>query len=320
MSKYVKISLFIIVVAGAVVYFAAKGFSSFIAATKPKENVSGPTVTYLSSTKSPETVASVRTTTASVAPAKIISYAPVASKPILASQDNLGYSIPSGYTRAEISPFYQKVRIFSVSPSLYSNYPSQIRLYSYFTKTSERIDVTGWKIKSNKNEVTIPQAANLYDLLGFSVDSDIIFGPNSYIDVYSNSSAVNRNLRLNKCSGYLENDFSFVPSLPRSCPLITRPEISNLSGQCQSYIMSLNSCQIPSVSVYNSFPGGDDGNKCRAFLGNLNYASCVKENRNDADFYLNDWKVWVGKNILDAQHDTVKLFDSAGLLVDQHIY
>lgn len=323
MSKYVKIFLFIIVVAGAVAYFATKGFSSFVAATKPRENVnvSGPTITYVSSAR-PSSANVPSQIIQTTFPVKTSSYKVTLPTPkqTLTFLSNLGYSLPSGYIRAEISPFYQKVRISSASPSLFSNYPSQIRLYSYFSRTNERIDITGWKIKSNKKEITIPQAVNLYDLSGFSADADIVLNPNSYVDIYSNTSAVNRNLRLNKCSGYLENDFSFLPALPKNCPLISRSAISSLSGQCQSYIMSLNSCQIPSISVYNSFPGGDDGNKCRAFLGNLNYNSCVKEHRNDADFYLNDWKVWANQSILDAQHDTIKLFDSAGLLVDQYIY
>ena len=324
MPKFAKIFLFILVVAGAIIYFSAKGFTAFNA-NRPQERISSsPVITYAVSTNSfePGVSVQIKSVSANTAPSQTKTYKTVSYSyaQTFAPQEVPGYSVPNGYTSAQISPFFQKVRISSAYSSFFANYPSEIRLYSYFTQNSQRIDITGWKLKSNKNEIIIPQAVNLYELSGYSVDSDIILEPNSDVSIYSNSSAVGRNLRVNKCMGYLENDYSFVPSLSKTCPSISRSAISTLSGECQSYILSLNSCQIPSVSVYNSFPGNDDGNKCRAFLSNLNYNSCVREHRNDSDFYLNDWRVWANRQILDAQHDTVSLFDSNGLLVDQYIY
>ncbi len=229
-------------------------------------------------------------------------------------------SIPVGYTRAQLSPYFQKIRISSAYFSSFSGYPSQIQLYSSLSK-NENVDITGWKVKGNiGKEIIIPQAVNLYDLSGSLYNSDIILSSSGYVSIYGNSSVINRNLRLNKCIGYLENDYDFIPQLPRNCPQISRSSVQYLSGQCQSYILSLGSCQVPDISFYNSLPGNDAGNACRLFLGNINYYSCIKEHRNDSDFYLNDWRVWAGKNILDSQHDTIKLFDNNGLLVDQYIY
>lgn len=327
MSKFVKTFIFILVVAVAVIYFAARGFTSFNT-NKPQEKVSEPPViTYVAPTDSFWPIVSnisnqIKTVATNAGSTETKTYKTISYtyKGVSTQQKISGYAIPNGYTYSQISPFFQKIRISEVYSSAYSVYPSQIKLASYFTQKSQRIDITGWKIKSNKNEIIIPQAVNLYDLLGYAVDSDIILEPNSYVNIYSNTSAVNKNLRLNKCMGYLENDFAFMPSLERGCPAISRASIAYLSGTCQSYILSLNSCQIPSIATYNSFPGGDDGNKCRAFLSNLNYTSCVKEHRNDIDFYLNDWRVWANRQILDPQHDTVSLFDSTGLLVDQYIY
>lgn len=325
MAKFVKIFIFIVVVAAAVIYFAARGVTSFNAG-KPQEKISeAPVITYVAPSADsfwPAISNQIKSISTNIVTPQVKTYKTVSYSYTQTStpQETPGYSIPNGYTRAQISPFYQKVRISSVYPSIYSGYPSQIELASYFTQKSQIIDITGWKLKSNKKEVVIPQAINFYELSGYSVDSDIILRPNSNVSIYSNSSAVNKNLRLNKCMGYLENDYSFMPSLGRSCPSISRSSMAYLSGDCQSYILSLNTCQVPPVSVYNSFPGGDDGNKCRAFLSNLNYNSCVKEHRNDLDFYLNDWRVWVNRQILDSQHDMVSLFDSSGLLVDQYIY
>jgi len=143
---------------------------------------------------------------------------------------------------------------------------------------------------------------------------------NNYVNIYSGFSPINRNLRLNKCTGYLENNFTFNPSLPQDCPSISRSEISYLSGQCQSYLLSLWGCKLPDYSFYNLLPGNDDGNNCRNFLNNINYTSCLQKHRSEADFMSNEWRVWINENILDSQHDRVLLFDTQGQLVDQYTY
>jgi hypothetical protein len=298
MGNFIKITFFLLIVVALAIWFFSGSSTFFNSAPAEKISVSPATQTNNS------------------APAINSNFV----QPIQQSQEIPDSLIPSGYTRGELSPFFQKIRISSVSYSSFSGYPSQIQIYSNLSK-NENVNITGWKIKSNTGkEIIIPQAVNLYDLSNFLYDSDIILSASGYVSIYGNSSIISRNLRLNKCIGYLENDYDFVPQLPRNCPQASRSSVQYLSGQCQSYVLSLGSCQVPDVSFYNSLPGNDSGNACRAFLSNINYYSCVKEHRNDLDFYLNDWRVWVGKNILDSQHDTIKLFDNKGLFVDQYIY
>lgn len=87
--------------------------------------------------------------------------------------------------------------------------------------------------------------------------------------------------------------------------------------------MSLGSCEIPSADNYNSFPGTDQGNTCRAYLNTISYGNCFNKYRNDGDFLLNEWWLWIDKNtfdIFDLRHDAVRLFDKEGKLVDQYVY
>ncbi len=230
------------------------------------------------------------------------------------------YLIPQGYTREQLSPYFQKIRISSAYASWWGGYPSQISFYSYLSG-NEKIDITGWRIKSNIGEILVPKAVNIYEPAGFAMPEDIVFLGNSYLNIYSNFSPISRNLRLNKCIGYLQNSYDFNPALPQSCPLpYSRSEISYLSGQCQSYIFSLGGCRLPDVSFYNLLPGNERGDACRNFLNNVSYNSCFEKHRSDLDFFSNEWRVWTGQNILDPQHDRVRLFDNQGLLVDQYIY
>jgi len=244
------------------------------------------------------------------------------------------YLIPAGYTRQQLSPYFQKIRISSAYVSSYINYlASQFQLYAYLPtgqaglSNGERIDITGWKVETNHGGFTIPQAVNIYAPLGSygsSPEENINIPGNANISIYSDKSPVGANFRLNKCTGYLANNYSFNPSLPQICPTISRSEISYLSGQCQNYIFSLGSCKEPNISIYNSFPGNDEGNACRQFLSNINAITCFQKHHGDADFLSNEWRIWMNwtgiNSILDSQHDTVRLLDKSGLLVDQYIY
>ena len=231
------------------------------------------------------------------------------------------YEIPNDFKREQLSPYFRKVRISSASAYSTADYPSKISL-NYYLSTDETINITDWKIKSNKGEIEIPKAIDNYDLSVLSVPKDIILQNYGYINIHSNKSAVNQNIRLNKCAGYLENFYNFVPSLPQSCPLIyeSRSEISGLAGYCQSYIYSIGSCKLPDAAIYNSFPGTEEGNACRNYLNTISYGSCLKKHSKDDDFFKNEWWLWVDKIILDQTHDRLRLFDEKKLLVDEYIY
>lgn len=231
------------------------------------------------------------------------------------------YEIPNDFKREQLSPYFRKARISSASAYSTVNYPSKISLNSYLN-SGEIINITDWKIKSNNGEIKIPKAVDNYDLSISAVPKDIILQNYSYLNIYSNKSAINQNIRLNKCAGYLENFYNFIPSLPQNCPIIyeSRSEIAGLAGYCQSYIYSLGSCKLPDATIYNSFPGTNEGNACRAYLNTISYGACLKKHSKDEDFFKNEWWVWVDKIILDPIHDRLRLFDEKWLLVDEYIY
>ncbi|MEE8131527.1 MAG: hypothetical protein V3T98_00535 [Candidatus Paceibacterota bacterium] len=229
--------------------------------------------------------------------------------------------IPHGFTREQLSSYFQKIRISSVSPNRSQSvlYYSTIRFSSRLSG-DETMNITGWKIKSNRHEIIIPQAIRNYSPLTWKPEQDIVLSKSNYVYIYSNKSAFGKNLRLNKCIGYLEDTYGFNPSLPQNCPSIPRQEYSYLLGECQSYIRSLRGCELPDVSFYNSLPGTSEGNECRAFLNTISHGSCYKKYRYDSDFLSNEWRVWVDADILGPQHDRVLLYDKDGLLVDEYSY
>lgn len=220
--------------------------------------------------------------------------------------------IPPGYTAAQLSPWFHQVRLGGVSQQ-------QISLSAYGSSgQSGTIDLTGWEVKTNRGGIFIPQATIIYEPIGAAVLSDIILPLNQSQNVYLYSSSAPVNLRLNKCLGYLNTTRQFNPPFPTNCPYVNRSSISNFSGACQNYILSLNSCQSPDFGSAN-FPKNDY--QCETFLKDrFNYESCVTEHHGDADFFANEWRVWVGNSPLDRFHDNVVLLDRSGLVVDWYSY
>lgn len=303
MASFLKGVFFLIIIVGIVIYFISN----------PPTLFKGTPLEKIFSSSSQSTTSK----SASSAPQKTSVPQTEVSNQIPSSQ------IPPGYTIAQLSPYFKKVRISSAYASNYSGYPTQFDLYSSFSN-GEKIDITGWDIATNHGSLRIPQAVNDYDFSNLSPQQDIVLSSNSHVYFYSNKSPINVNFRLNKCIGYLENNYVFNPALPRNCPTINRSQVSYLAGYCQNYIFSLGSCAVPSIAKYNSFPGNEEGNACRQFLGNISANNCYRDHRNDSDFLSSEWRVWFNwtgiNNILDSAHDRVRLFDENGLLVDQYIY
>jgi hypothetical protein len=140
--------------------------------------------------------------------------------------------IPAGYTLKDLSPYFHQVRIGSVSPGSESSIGS-IALYASITDDSERIDVTGWLLKTNVGGVYIPQAVASYSPVGISTPGDIYLRKNYRVTMYSSVTSIGVNILLNKCIGYLQNTATFNPPLPSNCPSIQRSDVANFTGQCQ---------------------------------------------------------------------------------------
>ncbi len=223
--------------------------------------------------------------------------------------------IPAGYTAAQISPYFQKVRIAGISAATPYNYGT-ITLDDEDYNSTSTIDVTGWEIKSSIGNEFVPQAVNLYDPTGLAPASDIFLKTGDTVYLYSTSAPFN--LRLNECTGYMAHVADFVPALPQTCPSIPQSQLQSFSGVCQNYLSSLWGCQVPDMSS-PQIPQTDYA--CMQYLeNNFTYRSCFNQHSTDANFLGNQVWVWTGANIVNQYHSIVVLFDKNGLLVDRYSY
>lgn len=226
-------------------------------------------------------------------------------------------NIPQGYTISQISPYYGKIHLGSVyAPAGF--YQGQVSLYANFYD-DEAINVSDWKLQARQGSQIVPQAINVYDPSGLTAESDIILRSGDYLNIYTSvTSAIGKNLRLNKCTGYLQNTNHFNPALPMNCPspVTDRSQISNFTGICQDYLLSFYGCKLPDPNVI--LPQSDSG--CLAFLNNINYKGCYDGHISDSDFLSHEFRAWVGGSFLDSRHDKLELLDRNGLLVDLYQY
>ncbi|MBI5079515.1 hypothetical protein HZB06_02490 [Candidatus Wolfebacteria bacterium] len=313
MANFLKILIFFLIIVLVVIYFFIKspfftsqpreGGSSFSFFRPPmtQKDLPAPVATY-KSYQSPVYASTTRS----------------AIQPAIPS-----YLIPEGLRQEQLSPFFNKIKIGLVSISSWTNYPSTVRLYSSSLTGGEKINISGWKLKSNRGEILINRAVEIYSPQGLNNESDIVLSSAGIVNIYDGENPISRNLRLNKCAGYLQNFYDFKPPLQQNCPAIPRSSYVHLSGECQTYVMSLGSCQLPKTSFVNILPGNEQGNNCRMYLNAIGYNACFNKHRYDNDFLSNEWRIWIGGNIsdvFDQRHDRIRLFDKNGLLADEYVY
>lgn len=223
---------------------------------------------------------------------------------------------PSGFTVSDLSQYFDGVRIASVRR------PDRYGIGGELTITvgstvSSGVDVTGWTIRSNRGSITIAGANATVNPVN---QSRIVIRPNTSAVFYAAWSSFVKNIELNTCSGYLNDLYAVAPELPNSCPRPARSELVSFSGECQNFINSLSSCEVPDPAELNRFTGSRDAG-CRTFMNNFTYERCVARYRDLPNFYSDGWRVWMGLELkFDPSHDRLFLLDTAGKLVDEYIY
>jgi hypothetical protein len=221
-----------------------------------------------------------------------------------------------------LSPYKGIISIGSVSRS--SN-PSQeyITLRSN-ASTGTTVDITGWTLisMSTGNSVTIPKGTYLVFANSLNSEENIRLSSGEKVYLITGSSPNGMSFRVNKCSGYLTQFQTFVPSIANSCPRARNEDLSSIpniisNDACFDYINSLPSCKIPS-NIPLTWTA-----ECTKFLNTkLNYTSCVNDHKNDSDFYKPEWRVYLkrGQSVWKDRREHIVLYDTSGNFVSEFKY
>jgi hypothetical protein len=236
---------------------------------------------------------------------------------------------PLGFTVAQLSPYYQKARLITLThPYSYADTRAQFTV-SYDGGGSSTVDITGWTLKGNGTYgISIPTAILDYQQSTFGYNTStnrgtdhIVLRSGDRASFYSWAGQMNGlSFRLNKCTGYLNEQYAFNPSLPNECPRIDDSRVVLYSGKCQDFIRSMSTCKMPNFDAVNQITGPNDA-ECKALILKQNYSGCYSAHRNDPDFFSREWRVWMNQNFpFDFLHDRVVLYDNEGKVVDVYIY
>ncbi|MCS7184011.1 MAG: hypothetical protein NZ866_01525 [Patescibacteria group bacterium] len=241
------------------------------------------------------------------------------------------------YIYTNISPYYKDINI-----SINSNGD----LLTIYNKSRERINIHQWRIISRRVNFLIPMAVrdvkpelelNLEEIILEPREKLFIyplyattatFIPRNFKYPYPQYSPLGFNFKVNKCFPYLAETRrelkNYLKNLNFPCQKFSNQELFDfkrkyfLSDNCLKILEKL-SCVGPTMKDWQKI--GFDSNCYRFFENYYTYYGCYYNKKNDKDFYLKSWLIFVPiyEKFAFSRYDEIKLYDRDGLLVNKKI-
>ncbi len=206
-----------------------------------------------------------------------------------------------------------------------SNDPKQEYAQIRVNTAKEPINVTGWRLvsKSSGQSVTIPKGTYLFFTGTQNTEENIYLNSGDVLYLVTGISPNGASFKLNKCSGYLSQFQTFTPSLYTNCPQPRNEDLSSIpktvnNDACLDYIDYFPTCRIQTETLPANW-----SYECTSFIYNkINYPSCVSTHKNDKDFYLKEWRVYLKRSekIWKDRREEIILYDNNGKIVDTLVY
>jgi hypothetical protein len=228
--------------------------------------------------------------------------------------------------RSKRSPYYSKITMSSSISGLQGSDPNR-EYISMSTSLSgtETVRITGWYLKS---EITgyyavIGKAA----LLPFSftkTESDVILQKGDKVYLTKGFSPIGISFRTNKCTGFFEENRTFIPSLSLRCPFPKDEKLPKFSDvydrndECVALIERIPRCRTRDSEFIRDLPD-TVSDSCKTYITTqINYNFCVARHFSDIDFPGNEYRLYLNKfgPLWRTKHDTINLHDENGLVVD----
>ncbi|MBI2639912.1 MAG: hypothetical protein HYW90_03445 [Candidatus Sungbacteria bacterium] len=182
------------------------------------------------------------------------------------------------------------------------------------------ISLDGWTIENRKGDrIQIPSAFYIPNNSVSATPIELRGG--GEIIVITGDTTFGSSFQENTCTGYFNEFHSFIPPLSEACPEIERSELlkTGLNSSCIDLIERTPRCRQTKIG----FEEQAAGNACIDFVKqHLNYAGCLRDNREKQNFFTNRWRVFLKRKepLWDPRHDNIILRDKAGLIVNEYSY
>ncbi len=233
------------------------------------------------------------------------------------------YSYPEGVAKSDLSPYAGKVDL-SMGSAGSSKADNEYVTIEASPDIKTRIKITGWTLISENSGArsSIGQGTGLPYLDQLNSKEDIYLVPEDRAYIITGRSPINISFRPNACTGYFQQFRIFTPYLPSSCPLIKdapRPPVpNNFNDECEDYINGYPSCTevtkpLPTYLTH----------ECQVFITEeARYGKCVDRNKNTANFYKKEWRVYLNRDatLWKSRREKIKLLDQNQKVVDVVTY
>jgi hypothetical protein len=186
------------------------------------------------------------------------------------------------------------------------------------------INISGWYLESYvTGEVAhIPDGDRLMERWRSPRETDIELLPGETAYLTTGDSPVVGSFRENICTGYLNDEATFYPSLTERCPYpkselerFGKIELDN--DRCYDLIERLSSCTIPDDAIAGR---SKVGGACSTFIEDtFNHNDCVRLHRFDPYFGRDGyWRIYLDerKELWRAKREIIRLMDENDRVID----
>ncbi|MEK7635107.1 MAG: hypothetical protein AAB446_01595 [Patescibacteria group bacterium] len=246
-----------------------------------------------------------------------------------ASVKKLQTAVEKENKKSQYSPYYNKIKMSSVY-GLRNNDPEReyISLSTNLKKT-ETVKITGWYFKSDvTGYYAVIGGANLLPFPSTKNESSVLLQYGDKVYITKGFSPINVSFRTNKCTGYFEENRTFVPGLSLQCPLPKDEKLpvfsNNLDSndECLKAIRRVSRCTTVDSEFIRKLPDTVTSS-CKTYLtGQINYNTCVALHFSDTDFPGKEYHLYLNKfgPLWRTTHDKISLYDQNNLVVDSISY
>jgi len=222
-----------------------------------------------------------------------------------------------------VSPYAGKVELSS--GSVYSTDPDQeyLMIRSGYNNT-EAIPISNWYLESyvTKERAAIPDGDRLMTSWGSPSLEPILLGANETAYLITGESPIDVSFHENMCTGYLNDEETFYPSLGERCPY-PKAEMERFGNikldndKCYDFVERISSCSVPTDEQIDA---ANISGVCLRFVENtFNYNDCVGLHRYDPYFERDGyWRIYLDKRseLWRPKREIIRLMDENDRVID----
>ena len=231
--------------------------------------------------------------------------------------------------REPVSPYRGKVELW-IGNARETSWSREYVTVHADPELRERIDITGWTLESyvTGERAVIPMGDRTIEREGTPVAERIVLLPGDDAYLITGRSPIKTSFHENLCTGYLEEDEDFYPSLDRACAypedeLEAYTMVSVTDDACYDFVRGIGSCELTEQDDLTD-ELHDRGirltSACRYFIVNeLTYDRCVARHGSELLFdNVGSWYIYLGRtrDLWRQEREVIRLLDANGKVVD----